>query len=130
MAEKPAFKTAFRKRRCIIPADGFYEWQRGRRARSRSSRCSCTGATASRSRSPGCGRSGRTTRRRTRRGCCTCAIVTTDANDTLAPIHDRMPVMLAEDAWDTWLDVAHRTIRARCEPLLVPAPDDLSSCGR
>ena len=53
----------------------------------------------------------------------TCAIVTTRANDLLAPVHDRMPVVLAEEAWDTWLDPAIDDV-ATLESLLAPAPDD------
>jgi len=52
-----------------------------------------------------------------------CAIVTTDANDLLAPIHDRMPVILPESAWNTWLDPAADPDVLRT--LLVPTPDDL-----
>ena len=59
----------------------------------------------------------------TRPGCSSCAIVTTRANAVMAPIHDRMPVMLPEAAWETWLDSASTTAR-ELEPLLVPAPDD------
>ena len=53
----------------------------------------------------------------------TCTIITTRANDVLAPIHDRMPVMLAEPAWDDWLDPTNADVPA-LESLLVPAPDD------
>jgi putative SOS response-associated peptidase YedK len=52
-----------------------------------------------------------------------CAIVTTRANATMEPIHDRMPVMLPERAWDTWLDVRIGE-SAALDPLLVPAPDE------
>ncbi len=52
-----------------------------------------------------------------------CAIVTTDANDLLEPIHDRMPVILPESAWKTWLDPASDPGVLR--RLLVPTPDDL-----
>ena len=50
------------------------------------------------------------------------AIVTTDANETLAPIHDRMPVVLAERDWDEWLDPENRDTK-KLARLLVPAPD-------
>ena len=53
----------------------------------------------------------------------TCTIVTTRANDLLAPIHDRMPVILAEPTWDGWLDPANTDLPT-LESLLVPAPDD------
>src|SRR5947207_1140988 len=52
-----------------------------------------------------------------------CAIVTTSANDTMAPVHDRMPVILAPESWDTWLDPDNHDVEA-LEKLLVPAPND------
>ncbi|MBL4863846.1 MAG: SOS response-associated peptidase, partial [Rhodobiaceae bacterium] len=52
-----------------------------------------------------------------------CAIVTTAANETLAPIHQRMPVILEQSDWDTWLDVSSSTKAARA--LLKPAANDL-----
>jgi putative SOS response-associated peptidase YedK len=51
-------------------------------------------------------------------------VVTTDANATIAPVHDRMPVMLARDAWDRWLDRDVADGEAVAD-LLRPAPDDL-----
>ena len=67
LATKPAYKGVFKKNRCLIPMDGFYEWKAGspadrspRRASRRSNRCSSPASTASRSRSPGCGRRGGT----------------------------------------------------------------------
>jgi putative SOS response-associated peptidase YedK len=51
----------------------------------------------------------------------TCTIITTQPNELLAPIHDRMPVVLPESQWDTWLDVDNRDI-ARLQKLLVPLP--------
>jgi putative SOS response-associated peptidase YedK len=50
-------------------------------------------------------------------------IITTDPNELLAPIHDRMPVVLPESAWDTWLDFDnHDTVTLQA--LLVPSPAD------
>jgi putative SOS response-associated peptidase YedK len=49
--------------------------------------------------------------------------VTTRANDLLLPVHDRMPVLLAESAWATWLDPENHDLEALA-PLLAPAPDD------
>jgi putative SOS response-associated peptidase YedK len=101
IAAKPAFRAALARRRCLIPADAFYEWQR-RPA----------------------GRLAYAVRRRDRRPMAfaglwevwrdpsqpeaellrTCAIVTTRANELMAPIHDRIPVVLASEDWAAWLD--------------------------
>jgi len=120
LAEKPAFKTAFRKRRCIMPADGFYEWQRigGKRKQ--------PVFVHQRDGEPmafaGLWEVWRDHSVPDAPWLLSCAIVTTRANATMEPIHDRMPVMLAEDAWDTWLDV-RVSARDALDPLLEPAPD-------
>jgi putative SOS response-associated peptidase YedK len=54
----------------------------------------------------------------------TAAIVTTDANRTLMPIHDRMPVVVPPEAFDLWLDCTHVDART-AEAVIRPAPDDL-----
>jgi putative SOS response-associated peptidase YedK len=118
VAEKAAFKTAFRKRRCILPADGFYEWEKlpGRRKqpvfvhRRDGEPIAFAGLWEVWRDQPDAP------------WLLTCAIVTTRANATMEPIHDRMPVMLPEGAWDAWLDPANEDL-ARLESLLVPPPD-------
>ncbi len=95
VAEKPAYRGAFERFRCLIVADGFYEWQKRtrtpRRAGRRSSRSTSPAATGRCSPSRACGRSGtRPTASRLR----TCSIITTAANSALASLHDRMPVIL------------------------------------
>ena len=109
-AGKPAFRAAYRARRCLIPADGFYEWQRKGKVRQpfyfglndgdlmafaglwerwtipdgiklpRSLSDRAPGDTVE-----------------------TCTILTTSANETLSPIHHRMPVILSPDTFDPWL---------------------------
>jgi putative SOS response-associated peptidase YedK len=114
VAEKPAFRSAFRKRRCLVPADGFYEWRK---------------------REGGGPKQPMLVRRRDGapfafaglwehwRGpegeVQTCTILTTEANAVLAPIHDRMPVILDPAAYDRWLDPA----RPGAEELLRPCSD-------
>lgn len=116
--EKPAFREAFRHRRCLVPADGFYEWQKrdgGSQPfyfRARDHRpLALAGLWESREQ-PGDRRFD------------TCAIVTTTANATLRPVHHRMPVILPATAWKAWLgadpDEAVDLLR-----LLVPAPVEL-----
>ena len=122
LAIKPAFRKAFERRRCLMPADGFYEWQAvpGRKQKQpyfivRADREPMVFAglyEVWRDRSDP---EGEWTR--------SCAIVTTDANDKLSVIHERMPVVLAEDAWGEWLDPENHDTAA-LQHLLVPAPDD------
>jgi putative SOS response-associated peptidase YedK len=98
VAEKPAFRDSFASRRCIVPADGFYEWQVKPKGKlphylydPRRRPLALAGLWA--------GWTDPETGERVR----TCTIITGAPNDVVAPIHDRMPVMLAEDAWDRWL---------------------------
>jgi putative SOS response-associated peptidase YedK len=97
IAEKPSFRAAFRQRRCAIPADGFYEWtKRGPTRQPYFVRLAGDAPFAfaglwERWRGPG----GEALE--------TCTIVTTSANALLAPLHDRMPVMLEPDRVPVWL---------------------------
>lgn len=122
-AVKPSFRAAFRARRCVIPADGFYEWAaegRGRGARKTPMyvRPAMGGLMPmaglwERWVSP----SGQPIE--------TCTILTTEPNTTLRPLHDRMPAILPDaPSWDAWLD-PDTTDPARLMPLLRAAPDDL-----
>ena len=115
VATKPAFRAALRKRRCLIPADGFYEWQpAGRRKQ--------PVYIALKSREPfgfaGLWESWDAPEGEEIR---TCTIITTEANELLKPIHDRMPVILMREAEAVWLDPAIQE-PARLLPLLTPYP--------
>jgi putative SOS response-associated peptidase YedK len=123
LAEKSAFKTAFRKRRCIIPADGFYEWERvaGRKQNQPMFIHRRDGEPIA---FAGLWEVWKDRTEPDAPWLLSCAIVTTRANATLAPIHDRMPVILNEGSWDRWLDVRINE-RATLDPLLDPAPDEL-----
>lgn len=98
VAEKPAFRQAFKERRCIIPSDGFYEWQRtgGRKQpfffRMRDERPF--------------GFAGLWEHWESEEGevINSCAILTTEANEVLRPVHDRMPVILHPEDYRLWLD--------------------------
>lgn len=99
VASKPSFREAFTRRRCLIAASGFYEWGeavQGRRrpffVRGRGEPLLAFAGLWERWRAP----DGRTLE--------TCVIVTTDANSTLAPIHERMPVLVAREDQARWLD--------------------------
>ena len=109
-AEKPSFRTAFRHRRCLIPADGFYEWQRGRGTRQpwlfglRNAAPFAFAALWERWTVPaGAALSGSLSQRSPGGMVETCTILTTAANETVAPVHSRMPVILAPDAYSPWL---------------------------
>ena len=100
LAEKPAFREALSRRRCLISASGFYEWaqlESGKKqpyfVRARSEPLLAFAGLWERWRGGG-----------SEPPLETCVIVTTAANETLAPIHDRMPVMLTRPAQDVWLD--------------------------
>jgi len=103
VAEKPSFRVAFAHRRCLIPASGFYEWARRNGARQPYNiRLRDDGPFAF---------AGLWERWRPRTGLRdgaieSCVILTTEADATVAPIHPRMPVILAPDDYAAWLDMA------------------------
>lgn len=108
--EKPAFRDAFATRRCLIPADGYYEWQRSGERRHPWFIGAKTGGVFAfaglweRWRVRADVRLGGTLAdARPGDTVETCTILTTAANAVLAPIHDRMPVMLPRDAFGPWL---------------------------
>jgi putative SOS response-associated peptidase YedK len=98
-AASPTFRDALRRRRCIVPADGFFEWTRDGKARQ-------PYLIRRRDRSPlafaGLWATWRSTVDAEPRR--SFAILTTRANDAIAPLHDRMPVALAPEQWARWLD--------------------------
>jgi putative SOS response-associated peptidase YedK len=98
--DKPAFRNAMRRRRCLFPADGFYEWRReGERKTPYYVRLKAGGPLAFAGLwESWMGPNGEEME--------TAAIVTTRANRTLAAIHERMPVIVPPDAFDFWLDGA------------------------
>ena len=118
VADKPTYRQAFRRRRCLIPSDGFYEWRRvGKRKQPY-----CIAPTDGEP-FAFAGLWERWERDETVVESCT--IVVTTANATIAPLHDRMPVILARADEALWLDPA-LTDPAILQPLLVPcAPERL-----
>jgi putative SOS response-associated peptidase YedK len=118
--DKPAFRNAMRRRRCLIPADGFYEWRAGAPKRPYFVRAKSGGPIAFAGLwETWTGPNGEEVD--------TAAIVTTRANRMLAPVHDRMPVIVAPEAFDLWLDCA-RVDATTAAALIVPAPESLLEC--
>ena len=115
LAVKPSFRGAFAKRRCLIAADGFYEWrQAGRRK--------VPVYVFLKSREPfGFAGLYEVWKAPDGREIRTCTIVTTGANDLVRPIHDRMPVIVPETLEDRWLDPAEKD-RGLLESVLMPYP--------
>jgi putative SOS response-associated peptidase YedK len=116
LAEKPSFCDAFAKRRCLVVADGFFEWRpAGKRKMPvyiflKAKKPFGIAGLYETWKSPG----GNELR--------TCTIITTDANDLVRPLHDRMPVILPEDVADRWLDPAES--RLMLQSFLKPYPAD------
>jgi putative SOS response-associated peptidase YedK len=116
-ATSPVFRDAFAHKRCVIPADGFYEWEKRDRGGKVPHFVHHTDGTPlalaglwSSWKSPDGER------------LTTCSILTTDPNRLVAPIHDRMPVILPPAAWDRWLDRAVTDV-SELRALLIPAAD-------
>ncbi|MGZ4723790.1 MAG: SOS response-associated peptidase, partial [Ilumatobacteraceae bacterium] len=132
VADKPAFKSVFKKQRVIIPMDGFYEWQQG-----------SEGAVLTKAGKPAkqpmyihrldgepLAVAGLWTTWRDKTAGAdapwlhSCTIITTSANATMAPVHDRMPALLPPSVWHEWLDPGNNDLDV-LKGLLVPAPDNL-----
>ncbi len=118
IAEKPAFRAAFKNRRCIVPADGFYEWQKGKAGQRQPYFISSADKEPfafaglwERWTSP----EGEAVESAT--------IVTTDANDLILRLHDRMPAILEEKDYDLWLDPDVKDPKI-LQPLLKPYPSE------
>ncbi|HEY0222944.1 MAG TPA: SOS response-associated peptidase [Pseudolabrys sp.] len=118
VTEKPAFRAAMRRRRCLIPTDGFYEWKAsGSRKQPYYVRATSGEPFAFAGLwETWIGPNGEELE--------TAAIVTTAANKTLEPIYDRMPVVVPPDQFDLWLDHSTEDVGAAVA-LIQPAPENL-----
>jgi putative SOS response-associated peptidase YedK len=114
---KPAFRAAFERRRCLLPADGFFEWQRGvDGSRQPWYVHRADGAPLAMAGLWEVWRPEHSEAELLR----TCAVVTTSANELMAPVHDRMPVLIDPDRWKAWLDPSNSDLDG-LRALLVPA---------
>ena len=117
VAEKPAFRDALRRRRCLVLADGFYEWQRTGAAKRpmrivlRTGKPFAFAGLLSMWRDPDGNRIP------------SCAIITTTANELPRPIHDRMPVILPRELEEFWLDRSVEDPATLSSVLTPPAED-------
>lgn len=125
LAEKPSFKKLFSHRRLLVPMDGFYEWQApsapgGAKVpmfihRSDGAPLAVAGLWTT-WHDPVADPDAPWLH--------TCTVITTAANHTMAPVHDRMPAILPSEAWVQWLDPNEHDV-ADLQHLLVPAADDV-----
>ncbi len=117
LAERPMFRTALRRRRCLILADGFYEWTGKGKARQPMRILMTTGEPFA---FAGLWETWRDPEGET---IDSCTIVTTTPNDLMRPIHDRMPVILPPEHEAAWLEPTNQDSVALGE-LLTPYPPE------
>jgi len=123
VAVKPAFRAAFRQRRCLLPASGFYEWQATAGGKGKQPYYFSPPAPSADQPAPLWAFAGLWEQWRAQDGSIleTCTIITTEANPIVQPIHARMPVILPPHAYALWLDPSLHDLPA-LTALLQPAP--------
>ncbi|MCK6626420.1 MAG: SOS response-associated peptidase [Anaerolineae bacterium] len=118
LGEKPAFRNAYKRRRCLVLADGFYEWKKeGDGAKTPMYIRLASGDPFA---FAGLWEMWQTAEDTI----LSCTIITTDPNDLMAQIHNRMPVILPPDVYEQWLDPAERS-PDQLQGLLQPYPAEL-----
>lgn len=113
--EKPMFRNAFKKRHCLVPASGFYEWKKSEDGKIKTPYY-FTAADGSPLMLAGLWESWNGMGQEIP----SFTIITAEANETVAPLHDRMPVIIPPDKYDEWLYPSSMS-----KDLLAPAPNDL-----
>ena len=112
VAEKPTYRDSFKRRRCLIPATGFYEWTRdGKQKIPQHIQLTGGGLFAFAGLWDRWEKQGETFD--------SCSIIVTDANEAVRPVHDRMPVILNHAYYNAWLNPTHSN-RAQLQSMLVP----------
>ena len=110
LTEKPSFRDAFKRRRCLVPADGFYEWKSEGKQKQpyyfsmKSGEPFALGGLWESWRAP----NGDILR--------TCCLITTEPNEIMLPVHDRMPVIVSPDDYETWLTGEPDNVQALVKP--------------
>jgi putative SOS response-associated peptidase YedK len=99
VADKAAFSDSFREKRCIVPADGFYEWEKKKKGKLPHYIYRTTGEPLALAGLWASWKDPETEERHR-----TCTIITGEPDETVSPLHNRMPVILPESVWDAWLD--------------------------
>ncbi|GAA6616496.1 SOS response-associated peptidase [Scytonema sp. NUACC26] len=117
VAEKPAFRSAFKRRRCLIVADGFYEWQQ------RDGKKQPFYFRLQNGEAFGFAGLWEEWRAHSEETVSSCTILTTRANELLEPVHDRMPVILHQKDYDLWLAPQVQTSEM-VQQLLQPYPSE------
>ena len=122
-AEKPSFRSAFRRRRCILPVDGFYEWVQVPERKKKQpvyisarDRTPLAFAGLWETWKPKDGSANDDALR-------SCSILTGPPNELIAPLHDRMPMILSSDQWESWLDPSMNDVEF-LRAMLRPAPEE------
>lgn len=117
LTEKKTLQLQFRQERCIIPADGFYEWKHEKEKKlpyyiypKNGGLFAFAGLRNARKDADG-------------KETVSCAIITTGPNKLMSSIHDRMPVILPKERWDQWLDNSVFELE-KLTGMLIPFPDD------
>jgi putative SOS response-associated peptidase YedK len=130
--EKPAYRQAFASRRCLLPVDGYYEWQtvqsEGGRGKPRKQPFfvrRLDGAPLALAGLYEFWRDRSVAADHPAAWLVTCTVVTTEAEELLAPIHERMPLYLERESWDAWLDPTLDSAEEARALLAAPAPGSL-----
>jgi len=122
VATSPAFRVAFGKRRCIVPSDGFYEWQQTGGKRKQPFFLGPVGDGGAVLAMAGLWSVWKDPA--TGLWVTSAAVITTDANDDVSLVHDRMPVLLPRTSWTAWLDPDERD-QDLLRSMLGAAPDGI-----
>lgn len=119
-SSKPAFRKALARHRCLLPADGWFEWQRGTGPKGRKQPFFMTPSDGSSVAFAGIWETWRDPKQPDAEPLVTCSVLTTDAVGRMAEIHDRMPLVLPRRRWAQWLDPDSADVK----DLLAPPPLD------